>query len=169
MDFLQYTTNWIKGEIFEATLFGSFGLLTIISSLILWKFGETPNSKALIIPLIVVGLLFLGTAITSINTNQKKLPQYTEAYKQEPSAFVKSEKARVEGFQYLYTVTIIIASVCFVLAICAFVFTHNPTVRAIGIALAILGITGLVIDYFSKERADHYYKEITTEMKSHYS
>ncbi len=169
MDFIHHTTNWIKGEIFEATIFGSFGLLTIICSLLFWKFGETPNSKALIIPLIIVGLFFLGTAFSGISSNKKKIPQYTEAYKQDKSAFVKSEKARVEGFQYLYTMTIIIASVCFVLAICAFVFTHNATLRGIGIALAIFGITGLIIDYFSKERADNYYKEIATEIKSHYS
>lgn len=165
MDFIQHTTNWIKGEIFEATIFGSFGLLTIICSLLLWKFGETPNSKAVIIPLLVVGLFFLGTAISGINTNKKKLPQYTEAYNQDKSALVKSEKARIEGFQYLYTMTIIIASVCFVLAICSFVFTHNATFRGIGIALAIFGITGLVIDYFSKERAKNYYKEINMELK----
>lgn len=169
MDFIQHTTNWIKGEIFEATLFGSFGLLTIICSLLFWKFGDTPNSKAVIIPFIIVGLFFLGTAISAISSNKKKLPQYTEAYNQDKSAFVKSEKARVEGFQYLYTMTIIIASIAFVLAICAFVLTHNATFRAIGIALAIFGITGLIIDYFSKERADTYYKEITTEVKSHYS
>ena len=165
MDFIQHTTNWIKGEIFEATIFGSFGLLTIICGLLFWKFGETPNSKAVIIPLIVVGLFFLGTAISGISGNKKKLPQYTEAYNQDKSAFIKSEKARVEGFQYLYTMTIVIASVCFLLAICAFVFTNNATLRGIGIALAIFGITGLIIDYFSKERAANYCTEINMELK----
>jgi len=97
------------------------------------------------------------------------LPQYTEAYNKDKAAFVNNEKARVEGFQYLYKMTIIIASISFILAIFAFVLTDNPTLRAIGIALTIFGITGLIIDYFSKERADNYYKEITTEMKSHYS
>jgi hypothetical protein len=169
MDFIQHTTNWIKGEIFEANLFGSFGLLTIVCSLLFWKFGDTPNSKAVIIPFIIVGLFFLGTAISGISSNKKKLRQYTEAYNQDKGAFVKSEKARVEGFQYLYTMTMIIASISFILAICAFILTHNATLRAIGIALAIFGITGLIIDYFSKERADTYYKEIKTEIESHYS
>jgi len=73
MDFIQHTTNWIKGEIFEATLFGSFGLLTIICSLLFWKFGDTPNSKAVIIPFIVVGLFFLGTAISGISSNKKEI------------------------------------------------------------------------------------------------
>lgn len=169
MDLIQHTTNWVKGEIFEATLFGSFGLLIIICSLIFWKFGETPNSKALMIPLAVVGLLFLTTAISNISSNRKRLPNYTAAYHKDKAEFVKSEKKRVEDFQYLYKVTIIIASVSFILAICAFVFTQNATWRAIGIALAIFAITGLVIDYFSKERSDNYYKTITAEIESHYS
>lgn len=160
MDFIQHTTSWIKGEIFEATLFGSFGLLTIISSFLLWKLGNTPGSKALIIPLALVGLFFLITAISGINANNKALPQYTAAFKQNPEAFIKSEKARVEGFQYLYKMTIVVASISFVLAICAFLFTQNTTLRGVGIALAILGLTGLIIDYFSKERADLYYSQI---------
>jgi len=169
MDFINHTTNWVKGEIFEATIIGSFGLLTIICSLLLWKLGETPNSKAVIIPIAVVGIFFLATAISGISSNNKRLHQYTEAFNKDKAEFVKSEKKRVEDFQYLYKMTIVIASISFLLAICAFTFTHNATLRAIGIALAIFGITGLVIDYFSKERADNYYKEITTEIKSHYS
>ena len=166
MDFIQHTTHWIKGEIFEATIFGSFGLLTIICSLLLWKFGETPNSKALIVPLIVVALFFVGTAISGISSNKRKLPQYTAAYNHNKLAFVKTEKARVEGFQYLYTMTIIIASVCFAVAICFFLFTNNHVLKAVGLALIIFGLTGLIIDYFSKERADTYYQEITNEIKN---
>jgi hypothetical protein len=167
MDFIQHTIAWAKGEIFEATIFGSFGLLTIICSLFLWKFGDTPNDKALIMPLIVVGIFFLVTAISGISSNNKILPQYMEAYNSDKPAFIKSEKARVQGFQYLYKMTIVIASISFVLAICAFVLTHNATLRAIGIALVIFGITGLIIDYFSKERADNYYKQIVMEIENH--
>jgi uncharacterized Tic20 family protein len=169
MDFIQHTTNWVKGEIFEATIFGSFGLLTIICSLLLWKFGETPNSKAVIIPLAVVGVLFLATAISGISSNNKRLLQYTEAFNKDKAEFVKSEKKRVENFQYLYKMTIIIASVCFCVAICFFLFTNNHILKGIGLALIIFGLTGLIIDYFSKERADTYYKAITTEIESHYN
>jgi hypothetical protein len=169
MDFIQHTTNWVKGEIFEATIFGSFGLLTTICSLLLWKFGETPNSKAVIIPLAVVGIFFLATAISGITSNKKRLPQYTEAFNTDKAEFVKSEKKRVEDFQYLYKMTIIIASVCFAIAICFFLFTNNHILKAIGLALIIFGLTGLIIDYFSKERADAYYKAITTEIENHNS
>jgi hypothetical protein len=168
MEFIQHTTNWVKGEIFEGTIIGSFGLLTIICSLLFWKFGETANSKALIIPLAIVGILLLAIAIGGIASNNKRLLQYAEAFNKDKTEFVKSEKKRVEDFQYLYKMTIIIASVGFAIAICFFLFTNNHILKAIALALIIIGLAGLIIDYFSKERADTYYKAITTEMESHY-
>jgi hypothetical protein len=169
MEFIQHTTNLVKGETFEGTIIGSFGLLTIICSLLFWKFGETPNSKALIIPLAIVGIFFLAITIWGIETNNKRLAQYTEAFNKDKTEFVKSEKKRVEDFQYLYKMTIIIASVGFAIAICFFLFTNNHILKAIGLALIILGLSGLIIDYFSKERTDTYYKAIMTEMESHSS
>lgn len=65
--------------------------------------------------------------------------------------------------------TIIIASVCFAVSIYFFLFTNNYILKAIGLALIIFGLTGLIIDYFSKEWADMYYKAITTEIENHYS
>ncbi len=165
MEFIEHTVAWVKGEIFEATIFGSFGLLTIILSGILWKFGVTPSAQALVLPLLLVGLFFAITAISGIRSNKKRLPEYSEAYQKDKAEFIKSEKARVEGFQYLYKMTIVIATVSFILAICSFLFTISPVLRGIGIALAIFGLTGLVIDYFSKERADIYYQVIKNELK----
>jgi hypothetical protein len=169
MDFIQHTTNWVKGEMFEATIFGSFGLLTIICSLLFWKFGETPNSKAVIIPLAIVGLFFLVTAISGIVSNNKRLIEFNEAFQKDRKAFVVSEKKRVEDFQYLYKTTTIIAAFSFALAICFFLFTDNHILKSIGLALIVFGLTGLIIDYFSKERADTYYEVITTNVKSHFS
>ena len=165
MDFIEHTTNWVKGEIFEAKLFGSFGLLTIVCSLLLWKFGETINSKALILPLATVGVFFLATAISGISSNNKRLPKYVEAFNKDNQEFIKNEKKRVEDFQYIYKITIGITTVCFAIAICFFAFTLNPTLKAIGIALILFGLTGLIIDYFSKERADNYYKTIILELE----
>ncbi len=169
MEFILHTTKWVKGEIFEATIFGSFGLLTIICSILFWKLGVSPNAKAVIIPLAFVGIFFLVTAISGIASNTKRLHQYNETYRKDKIEFVKSEKIRVEDFQYLYKMTLVIALVCFTFTTWFFLFTNNHVLKAVGIALTIFGLTGLVIDYFSKERADIYYNAITNEIKSHYS
>lgn len=165
MDFLQKTTDWVKGEIIDATIFGSIGLLAIVFSLLCWKFGETPNSKAVVIPFAVVGLFLFVTAISGIVNNNKRLKEYQVAFQTDRDSFVVSEKKRVEDFQYLYKITLGVAAVSFAIAIGIFLLTNNAVLKAIGLALIVFGLTGLMIDYFSKKRADIYYKAITTEMQ----
>lgn len=159
MSILNETVNWYKGEIFEATIFGSFGLLLILLGVFSWKFGLTPNSKSIVIPVIVIGFIFSTTAISGIISNNKRLKQI-EKVEIDTTNFVKEEIDRVNGFQYLYTMTKYIALVCFTVALCLFFFTNSANLQAIAIALIIMGLTGLVIDYFSKERADHYYEKL---------
>lgn len=44
-----------------------------------------------------------------------------------------------------------------------FCLTPHHNLRAIGIVLAIIGVAGLIIDLFAKERADIYYEAIIEE------
>jgi O-antigen/teichoic acid export membrane protein len=166
MDFLHHTINWVKGEIFEAMLFGGFGFLTITCSFLFWIFGTTLNSKAVIVPFALVGIFFLFTAISGILTNNKRVREYTNAYQLNNLEFVLSEKKRVEDFQYLYKMTLVIASVSFAVALSFFYFSNNYLLKAAGLALILFGMAGLVIDYFSKERADTYYEKILMELAS---
>lgn len=164
MAFIHHTAEWIKGEIFEATLFGAFGLAVCLGALLFWKFGETPNSKAVVIPFVIVGLFFAATAVGNIASNKNRLENYEQAFRNDQKSFVLSEKKRVEEFQYLYKMTIGIAAVSFALAIGSFLFTRHSTLQAIGLALVLFGLTGLIIDFFSKERANTYYKSIQAEI-----
>lgn len=165
MDFIKHTIHWAKGEIFEAIIYGSFGLLTIIGSLLFWIFGTTLHSKSAVIPFALVGIFFLLTAIFGIANNKKRLREYTDSYHINKIDFVLSEKKRVEDFQHLYKMTIIIASVCFAVALLFFYLSNNYFLRAVGLALILLGMTGLIVDFFSKERADNYYRTILMEIE----
>ena len=58
-----------------------------------------------------------------------------------------------------------VASVSFVFSALVFWFSHSPTLKAIAIAVAIFGISGLVIDHFSEERAANYYQKIEESLR----
>ena len=165
MSFVQYSINWARGEIFEGTLIGIAGGLILLCSLLFWKFGTTPNAKAMFLPLLFVGALFTAAGASSYFSNHKRIQQFSESYKKDPKAFVKAEKKRVEGFQSLYTGTIIMASVFFSLAVVFFWMSVNPHLRATALALVVVGLSGLAIDSFSKERADTYYGHIQSELQ----
>ena len=160
MEFIQHTIHWVKGEIFEGAIIGSFGLLTLISSILFWKFGKTPSAKGVIIPLLVIGIFYFIAASVGIYINQQRIPQYEVKYQEDPAGFIESEKDRTEGFMKIYIYTYVIATVMILTGLILFLFVSGANLDGIGLSLILLGLSLLCIDYFSKERAIIYHNEI---------
>ncbi|GAA5219975.1 hypothetical protein [Membranihabitans marinus] len=165
MNFLEYSLHWVKGEILEGWIILISGLITLFCSFCLWYFGTTANAKSLILPMIVVGTLFLAMASSMVYSNNKRLPAMQQSYQENPMQFAQNEKKRVEDFQILYPISLAVSTVCFILTLIFFWFTNNQTLYAVGIPLSIFGIALIVIDYFSKERASIYYEQILNYLK----
>ncbi|MBU3820975.1 hypothetical protein KO566_02795 [Flavobacteriaceae bacterium XHP0103] len=160
MDFYQNTNNWIKGELFESKLIIAFGVLTVIISVLLWKMGNTPNAKALLLPLIITGGIYTAIGGNILYSNQKSMTEMQLNSQENQTEFVQNEKKRVEDFQYQYNISKAVATVFFIATILIFWLTKSPTWQGIGIGLSLFGLDGLVVDYFSEERASIYYEKI---------
>jgi len=165
MNFFDHTTSWLKGEILEAALILSFGFAAGLTAFLFWKLGATPNAKALLVSLVITGTIYAVIGLSMLIANQNRMKAFKLSFHQDSRAFIQSEKKRVEDFQYGYTVSKIVATVCFPLTLLLFWLPKNPTLQGIGIGLSLFALSGLVVDYFSQERADTYYKVITVTMK----
>lgn len=159
MSFIEHTIWWYKGEVLESVITCCCGVLLMIIAFAFWRFGQTPGAQAVVIPLMVVGLILGGSGGYNAYTNQKMVNDLKLDNNQVEREYVQSEKERVEGFQYLYMFTKYLAVVLFLGAVVIFFLTEKWA-QSIGVGMIILGLSGLVIDYFSKERADQYYQII---------
>jgi len=160
MKLIEYTTQWAKGEMFEGMCIAVLGILTLICTLIIWKYGTTVNAKALVIPTLVIGLLFTAMGSFMVYSNNNRIAEFESAYYNNSTEFAQKERTRVEEFQILYPISLVISAVCFLVTLLAFVFSKNPTFHAIGIVLSVFGVALIIIDYFSKERGQIYYEHI---------
>jgi len=160
MEFIQHTINWVRGEILESVVFGAFGVITLIISIVFWRFGKTPNAKGMIIPLLVIGSFYFIAGAVNIYRNQQRIPQYQEEYQKNPVGFVESEKNRTEGFMNIYIYTYVIGTVMILTGLILFLFVGGANPKGIGLSLILMGLSLLCIDYFSKERAISYHIEI---------
>ncbi|MFT3739086.1 MAG: hypothetical protein QM786_10030 [Breznakibacter sp.] len=165
MNFYNHTSAWIKGELFEATLILSFGAVAMLAGYLFWKIGTTPSSKALLLPFVITGIIYAVIGGGMLVSNNKRTKEFEQTFQQGNKAFIQSEKARVEGFQYGYVISKIVATVFFTATLLIFWTTKNPTWQGIGIGLTLFALAGLVVDYFSQERADIYYKTILDALK----
>lgn len=160
MKFIEHTISWTKGEIFEASVMTIVGILLLISSIIAYKLGKQNTTSHFFIPLLFVALIFIGAGINGVVSNKKRNETYTEAFKDNSKKIALQEKQRVENFQALYTYTKTGAAIIFILTILVFFFSKNSIIHGATLNLCILGVAGLIIDYFSKARADIYYQAI---------
>jgi hypothetical protein len=165
MNFIEHTVNWCTGEIFEGKMIAVFGITVIIISIAFWKTGTTPFAKAIVVPLLVVGLLSVTVGTGMVINNNKRIVAYKAACQENPTAFIQSEKERTDDFIKWYPYTQYIMSAIIIAGIGCYIFLGGAWGRAIGLALILFGFSVLFIDHFSEERAEIYHKHIVRELK----
>ncbi|MEP0841251.1 MAG: hypothetical protein HRF43_00905 [Phycisphaerae bacterium] len=165
MTFFKHTESWFKGEIFEGGMLLVFGSCLVILSLYFWKFGHNPTIRALIIPFLAVGLLWGSVAGVGIYRNASRLEAYRAAHETASVEFVQSEKERVEGFVGWYRPMLIVWSVLLLVGLAMFHFWGGNVGRAVGLAVVLFGVAGLMVDHASENNALEYHRAIIAELK----
>ena len=160
MELIDYTTKWVTGEIMEDLAMIVGGVICLLLSLVAWRWGTSESARAIILPLIVVAVLLIGLGGSLAYSNHTRQKQFVEQYQESPEKFLESEKTRVAEFMKIYPQTIIVSAVMMVIAICVFAFCSTPWLRASALALILVALAALTIDFFSKERGVIYQQEL---------
>ena len=161
MTALDHAMGWIHGELVEGGVAIAFGLLLVFCSGLLWKFGESPAARAMVMPLLVLGgAIAIMCAVMELN-NVLRIEAFRQAHALDPSAFAEREIARVQGFRSWYRYTFAGGALLVVGGLAVFLFRDAPEAKAISLAMIILGVTALHFDFFSKERATRYLADLT--------
>ena len=164
MDLIHHTIAWCKGEIIEGTVALICGLIVLCAALLLWKFSSTPFTKMMPIPLLLVSLFCIGLGATLIVSNNQRISDYKQAYQEDVRNFVLSEKERTDKFIAWYPYTMYMVAGMFFAAMICYITWGSPLGRAIGLCLAMLGVTFMLVDSFSEERALIYRAKIESTL-----
>ena len=165
MNIIEHSIAWAKGEQFEGMCIAIAGVLSLFLAGILWKYGTTVNAKSMVIPTMVFGILFALMGSYMVYSNGQRQTEFQQAYETNNEQFTFEEKKRVEDFQFMYPTSLAISAICFLITLIAFIWSKNPTFHAIGIVLSVFGLSLIIIDYFSKERASIYYERILQQLQ----
>ena len=160
MELIDYTNHWVTGEIHKDLAMIAGGVICLLLALVAWRWGTSEPARAIILPLTVVAVILIALGGSLSYSNHMRQKQFVEQYQESPEKFLKSEKARVADFMKIYPQTIIVSAVMMVIAICVFAFCEKPWLRASALALILLALAALTIDFFSKERGVIYQQEL---------
>ncbi len=159
-EFINHTISWYKGEIFEAGMLIIIGVSLLALSFYFWKFSHYEVSRVLIIPILVVGLFWGIAGSYSLILNNNRIKEGRIQYKENPDTFIKNEKKRVDGFIEYYRYLLSAWSILILIGLGIFIFWGGNQARAIGIAIILFSVAGLMVDHTSEQNAKTYYKQI---------
>jgi len=160
MTFIEHTEAWFKEETFEGGMLIIFGALLVILALYFWTVGHSPTARVLVIPFLVVGLFWGIAAGAGIYRNTTRLENFRAEYQKDPAGFKKSEKERVEGFIGWYRPLLIGWSVLTLIGLALFNLWGGNLGRAVGLAVILFAVAGLMVDHTSEHNARTYHSEI---------
>ena len=162
MELIDYTNKWVTGEILEDLAMIAGGVICLLLALVAWRWGTSESARAIILPLTVVAVILVALGGSLAYSNHTRQKQFVEQYQKSPEKFLESEKARVADFMKIYPQIIIVSAVMMVIAICVFAFCDKPWLRTSALALILIALVALTIDFFSKERGVIYQRELNS-------
>ena len=162
MELIDYTNKWVTGEILEDFAMIVGGVACLVLALVAWRWGTSESARTIILPLTVVAVILIALGASLAYSNHTRQKQFVEQYQESPEKFLESEKVRVADFMKIYPQTIIVSAVMMVIAICVFAFCDKPWLRASALALILIALAALTIDFFSKERGVIYQQELNS-------
>lgn len=161
MEIIRAATEWAKAEIVSSVFFMLFGLLYIVGSIGLWKFGNTPMTKALFIPLLVAGGLLLGAGVSFYLSSRAILTNLEIEYNANPAEWINSEIQRVESTKKTYeNVAMKVFPAIIVVAVFVFFLVSNSTLRSISLAIIAFLVVLVLLDSQALKRIMVYHDKL---------
>ncbi len=136
MEILKAASDWAKSEIVSSIFFMLFGIAYLLAAFGFWQWGNSPLTKALVIPILIAGGLLLSAGISFYISNKSRLTSFETSYKTNPSALIESEIERTTQTIRTYeNVALKVFPAVIVVAALLSIFISNPIIRAICIAM----------------------------------
>ena len=166
MAFIEHTVSWFKGESFEGGMLALYGIMLVALAVYFWKFGQSETARVLILPFLLVGLFWGIAGGVGVYRNTHKVEKVRLEYEKDPDEFVKSEQRRVEGFIWWYRYLLIGWSGLVLIGLALFTFWGGNLGRAVGLAVILFAVAGLLVDHTSEHNARAYHLEINRALES---
>ena len=88
MELIDYTNKWVSGEIMEDLAMVAGGVICLLLALAAWRWGTSESARAIILPLTVVAVIFIGGGAALAYNNHQRSKQFVEQ---------RSQKSRKKG------------------------------------------------------------------------
>ena len=160
MELIKYTSDWVKGEIFQGKIMLGIGILLLIGSIAILK-NNHEIFRGTLIPLGLILIIFFGYGSYQTFGRQSYMTKVAAVYKESPKKAIKQEyeQAIKDGktFKLLKTTWAILI----VISVIVYFIVSKDYFKGFAIGLIGLFLTALIVDSTLHYRLEIYLKGIT--------
>ena len=92
MELIDYTNKWLTGEIQEDLAMVAGGVVCLLLALVAWRWGSSESARAIILPLTVVAVIFIGGGAALAYNNHQRSKQFVEQYRSRLRSFWRARR-----------------------------------------------------------------------------
>jgi len=160
MELLKYTSEWVKGEIFQGKIMLVIGILLLIGSIAILK-SNHEILKGTLIPLGLILMIFLGYGGFQTFGRQSYLTKVTAVHKESPKKAITQEYDKALKDAKTYKLLKIVWTILIVVSVIIYSIFSNDYFKGLAIGLIGLFLAALIIDSMLHYRLEIYLKGIT--------
>jgi hypothetical protein len=163
MEFSDSIISYYRGEKTEAIILTYSGLIVLILIYSLLARYPTDLTRGLLPPVLVFVAIAVFAGSFNIYNNNKRLKDIPLKYLENKQEFINDEFSRFEGNNGVnkwWLPLNILWTMCLLFGVAMYFLKGSYYLKGVAIGIAFLGISGLLIDGFAKERAEKYTKEL---------
>ncbi len=160
MELIQYTSEWVKGEVNQGKIMLILGVVLLIVIVFIFK-NNNEILRGMLIPFGLILLIFLGYGGFQTFSRPNHLTKVTKSYKENTINTIQKEYEYAEKGDKSYTQLKPIWAILIVVSVALYFILSKDYFKGLAMGLMLLFLTTLILDSIMHNRLKTYLKGIT--------
>ncbi|MCP4521393.1 MAG: hypothetical protein GY827_06840 [Cytophagales bacterium] len=164
MDFIKYTTEWVKGEVFQGKIMIGIGILLLVGAIAIFK-SEHEVLRGTLIPLGLIIIALLGYGGFQIAGRPAHIDKVNTIYQQNPKEAIEQEYNKAMKDNKAYSTLKPVWAGLIILSVILYFIFSSYYFKGLAIGGVALFLSLLILDTTLHYRLQGYFKHIVEAKK----
>jgi hypothetical protein len=155
MEIIQYTTQWVKGEVIQGRIAVALAIISFIAFLYFANFQQS-FYKGMILPIVFIQMVLLGYGGFQIVKRPSHIEKVAQEMQIQPGETLKKELLKAQNDDKVYSILIPIWAILFLVSLILFLVLKNDFWRGMSFGFIIWFLVAFIFDNFLHQRLKVY-------------
>ncbi len=157
MNLLDYTSAWVKGEVFQGKIMLLIGVVVLVAAIAIFR-SDNSILRGTLIPMILMLLIFFGYGGFQTFSRPGHINKVEELHAENPSEAIKQELTKAQSDDKTYQTLKVVWVILIAVSALLYLVFSTPYLKGLSIGLVGLFLANLLLDSTLHFRLQQYLK-----------